>query len=137
MALLSYLMSHWAIVLGVIFLATALSIGSWFFKNIKFLAAAAAVLAVGLAYQAVDMEGYKRRVNEEARDKIETLQQRLDVLAAIAKGYRDHYAADEQELATLKDQARDTPANSGACLPLDATRRVRAIRSGKQPSKPR
>jgi hypothetical protein len=136
MALLSYLLSHWALVVGVLLLAAALSVGAWALKNLKLLAAAAAILCVGFAYQAVDMEGYKRRINEEHIAEVKVLKDRLDVLAAVTKAANDRYVADEQELATLKDQARETPANSSACLPLDAARRVRAIRSGK-PQKPR
>jgi hypothetical protein len=128
MIFLSYLGSHWSLVLAVAVIVAALAGLAWVMKSLKYIVAAAAVLALGFMYQAVDMEGYKRRVAEDATKQVKILQSHIDTLDAITSTYNDRYKSDQQELSKLKELARETPANSSTAFPADAARRLRAIR---------
>ena len=128
MAYLSYLGAHWALIIAVALVVIVLGALAWFLKNWKLAIAAFTVLAVGFAYQAVDMQGYKRRVTEDAARQVKVLQERLDTLNAINRAYSSRYADDQKKLSELEKQASETPPNSSPGLPADAARRVRNIR---------
>lgn len=127
-ATLSYIGAHWALIIAVALAVIALGAASWFLKNWKLAVAAFAVLAAGFVYQAVDMQGYKRRVAEEAAIQVKLLQSRLDTVNAINQAYNARYSEDQKKLSELEKQARETPTNHSPCLDRDAARRVRSIR---------
>jgi hypothetical protein len=131
MALLSYLASHWVLFILVVLSVAGLSAGAWFLKNWKLAAAAIVLTVAGLAYQAADMEGYKRKVSEDAQEQLSTLKSRLGVLQLVAQADAARQKADRSHIDQLETLSRETPHNDGACLDLDAARRVRAVRSAK------
>ena len=127
MAYLSYLGSHWSLFLIVVLSVVVLGTASWFLKNWKLAAAAILLVVAGLAYQSANMEGYKRKVAEDAQAQLSTLKFRLGALQlsqALDAQRATSYAYLNSQLDTL---SRETPHNDGACLDLDAARRVRAI----------
>lgn len=129
MSYLSYFGSHWMLVIIVVLAVIAFVGLAWFTKNLKWVLAAVVLTIAGLAYQASNMDGYKRRVNEEAQVQVKLLQGRLDTL--------QHLTADDALRATanaylntkLDTLSRETPKNDGSCFDADAARRVRAIGS--------
>jgi hypothetical protein len=127
MALLSYLGAHWALFISVVLATIGLSAASWFLKNWKFAAAAIALAVVGLAYQAADMEGYKRKVSEDAQEQLKTLNRRLGTLQLTQALDAQRASADAYLNSQLDTLSRETPPNASACLDADAARRVRAI----------
>lgn len=131
MILLSYLAAHWTLVLLVTVAILGLSAASWFLKNWKLAAAAIVILFAGLAYQAVDMEGYKRRLAEDNLVQVQMLQRRLGALQLTQALDAQRAVADSYLNSKLDDLSRATPRNDGACLDLPAARRVRAISSAK------
>lgn len=128
MALLSYIGAHWALMIATGLVVVVLLALTWFLKNVKFAIAAFGVLALGFAYQAIDMQGYQRRVFEQAHKEAETLQNRLDTLNAIAFAYKERYVTDQKQLNKLKELVSETPPNSAPCLDVDTVRRVFSIR---------
>lgn len=131
MILLSYMAAHWTLVLLVTVAILGLSAASWFLKNWKLAAAAIVLLCAGLAYQAVDMEGYKRRVSEDSAAQVQLLAKRLLAVNMTAALDAQRATADAYLNSKLDDLSRATPPNNGACLDLPAARRVRAISSAK------
>lgn len=136
MILLSYLGSHWLLFIGVLLAIVGLGAAAWFLKNWKFALAAIVVAVLGIAYQSANMEGYKRRVNEEAQAQIVLLQKRLLSMAMITQADNQRATADAYLNTKLDALSRETPYNASACLPVDATRRVRAIGSGQADAAP-
>jgi Flp pilus assembly protein TadB len=128
MAYLSYLGAHWALIIAVALVVIVLGALAWFLKNWKLAVAAFAVLAVGFAYQAVDMQGYKRRVAEDAARQVKVLQDRLDTLNAVNRAYSSRYADDQKKFSELEKKASETPPNSSVCLDRAGARRVQSIR---------
>lgn len=131
MSLLSYLSSHWALFIIVVLLVILLSAASWFLKNWKLAAAAIIIVVFGLAYQSSNMDGYKRKVSEDAQAQLSLMRARLGTLQLTAALDAQRAASDAYLNSKLDALSRETPPNSGACLSLDAARRVRAI--GDQP----
>ena len=136
MALLSYLAAHWVLVLLVVLSVAGLSAGAWFLKNWKLAAAAIVLTVAGLAYQAASMEGYKRKVAEDAQEQLSTLKHRLGALQLTQALYAQKAAADAYLNTQLETLSRETPRNDSACLDLPAARRVRAIGSGQPVAAP-
>lgn len=127
MYLLSFLASNWAPVVAVALLAAGLGVAALVLKNLKFILGAAGVLALGFAFQAADMAGYKRRVAEDYREQVKLLQSHIDVMNQVQDIYSETFKSDQIEIQKLKELVRDTPPNTSVCLPIDAARRVRAV----------
>ncbi len=129
MSLLSYLGAHWVLFILVVLSVSGLSAGAWFLKNWKLAAAAIVLTVVGLAYQAASMEGYKRKVAEDAQEQLRTLKHRLGAIQLTQALDAQRSTADVYLNSKLETLSRETPHNDSACLDIDAARRVRAIRS--------
>lgn len=127
MTTLSYLGSHWTLFVIVVLSVLGLAAASWFLKNWKLAAAAIVLTVAGLAYQSSNMDGYKRRVNEEAQAQVKTLQTRLLALSMITAADTQRATFDAYLNTKLDTLSRETPKNDSACLDADAARRVRAI----------
>jgi len=125
--ILSYVGSHFALIIATVLAVILLGAVAWFAKNWKVAVAAVAVVVAGLAYQQIDKSAYQRRVAEEAAAQVKTLQGRLNTVNAVNEAYGKRYASDQKELSELRKLARETPANSSPCLDRDAARRVRSI----------
>jgi hypothetical protein len=127
MAYLSYLGAHWTLILSVGLTVVALAAAGFFLKNWRMAVAAVAILGAGFAYQWINMEGYKRRVAEEAQVQVHALQERLEGLQRVAVADTLRAVADHNKISELEKLASETPTNDRACLDADAARRVRAI----------
>jgi hypothetical protein len=132
-AILSYLGSHWMLFIAVVLSVVGLAAASWFLKNWKFAAAAIVLTIAGFAYQASNIDGYKRKAAEDAQVQIDTLKNRILASAMIAAADTQRATADAYLNTQLDALSRETPPNASACLDADAARRVRAIGAG-QPS---
>lgn len=126
--LLSYIGSNFALIAIVVLLVVALGAVAWFSRNWKVAVAAAAVLAIGLAYQQVDKNAYQRRIAEEAAARIAVMQGRLDTSNKANQVYAKQAAKDAVEMERLRAAAGNTPANATVALPADAARRIGAVR---------
>jgi hypothetical protein len=124
----SYIGSNFALIAVVILTAIALGAVAWFTKNWKVAVTAGAILAIGLAYQQIDKNAYQRRVAEEAAAKIRILQGHLDVLNSVTKADAKRAAKDAAEIDALRTLAGATPANAAIAVPLDAAKRIGAIK---------
>jgi len=127
MAYLSYLSAHWTLFVIVVLLTVVLGACSWFLKNWKFAAAAIVLVVFGLAYQSSNMDGYKRKVAEDAQAQVNDLKKRLLTVSMITAADAQRATADAYLNSKLDALSRETPFNSGPCLDIDAARRVRAI----------
>lgn len=127
-AFLSYFGANWVLVVLVLLGTVALGYVAFILRNWKLAVGAVVLVCVGLAYQKANMDGYKRRVNEEAQAQIKVLNGRLDALQHVAAEDALRAQRDSTEIAQLKKLASETPKNDSACLDVDAARRVRAIR---------
>lgn len=126
--LLSYIGSNFALIAVVILAVVALGAVAWFAKNWKVAVAAAAVLAIGLAYQQVDKGAYQRRVSEEAAARVRLLQAHLDVLNKVTADDAKRAQEDAAEMERLRALAGATPTNVTVALPVDAASRIGAIK---------
>ena len=135
MSYLSYLGSHWMLFIIVVLTVIVLGAASWFLKNWKLAATAILVVCVGLAYQSANMEGYKRKVAEDAQAQVVILQKRLLTLNIVAQADAARQKADRDYIDKLEARS-ETPKNDSACLGLDAARRVRAIGNPKSVTAP-
>jgi hypothetical protein len=133
MAYLSYLGSHWTLFVIVVLSVVLLGAASWFLKNWKYAAVALGLAVAGFAYQASNIDGYKRKAAEDAQVQIDTLKNRILASAIIAAADTQRATADAYLNTQLDALSRETPPNASACLDADAARRVRAIGAG-QPS---
>jgi len=106
-------------------LATALQVAAFLVKDWKL------VLLV-LALGGMGFEGFHlaRSWDREATliAQAETLKQRLGTITLLQASDAKREKADADALAKLKAAASETPKNTTVCLPLAATRRVRAIK---------
>ena len=88
------------------------------------------VLALG-AIGGMGLEGFHlaRAWDEKAAivAEAETLKKRLATITLLQATDAARAKADQDELEKLRDTARETPTNAGACLDRDAARRLRAI----------
>lgn len=125
---LSYLGANFALVIVVVLAVLALGTVAWFAKNWKVGAAAVAILVAGLAYQQIDHNAYKRAQAEQKARELRILQDRIGALLTISAADAQRAKVAEATIEALRSQARDTPANSAACLPQDAAKRVGGIR---------
>lgn len=125
---LSYIGANFALIVVVVLAVLALAAVAWFAKNWKVAVAAGLVLMAGLAYQQIDKTAYQRRVAEEAAQRVQVLQGRLDAVAAAGEADAKRAADNAAALEDLRQKASQTPANAAACLPEDAAKRVGDIR---------
>lgn len=128
LSLLSYLGSNWVLVILVVLGTAALGYVSFILRNWKLALAAVLLVMLGLGYQKANMDGYKRKVNEDAQAQLTTLKHRLATLSLLNASDTKRAQADQATISELKRLARETPKNDGACLGIDAARRVRAIK---------
>lgn len=124
---LSYLGANAALIAVVALAIIALGALAWFAKNWKLAVAAVVILAAGFSYMQIDKNAYQRRVAEEKAEQVRTLQNRIDTLNKANQADAERAIENATEIARLDALAHDTPANSGDCLDIDATRRVRSI----------
>lgn len=125
---LSYIGAHWFLILSVILGTAGLAAFAWFTKNWKAALAAIVLVFAGLAYQSADLGGYKRRIDEEKAQQIQTLQNRILTLSIISAKDNQQAIADAYTNSKLKDLASETPRNDGPCLDAAAAHRVWAVR---------
>jgi signal transduction histidine kinase len=130
MILLSYLGAHWLLFIIVVLATVVLGAAAWFLKNWKLAAAAIVLVIAGLAYQAADMEGYKRKVSEDSAAQVLALSKRLLAVNMAAALDAQRATSDAYLNSKLDALSRETPHNDSTCLDLAATRRVRAITGG-------
>ena len=80
-------------------------------------------------YETVDANYiYRYYIDVKDKNQAETLKQRLGTITLLQASDAKREKADADALAKLKAAASETPKNTTACLPLAATRRVRAIK---------
>jgi hypothetical protein len=126
---LSYLGAHWVLFIVVVLLVVLLLAATWFLRNWKYAAAAILIAVVGLGYQAANMEGYKRKVSEDAQAQVVVLQKRLLAQSITAADDAKLASADAYLNSKLEALSRETPHNDSPCLDINSARRVRAIRA--------
>lgn len=125
---LSYIQSNWMLIIVAVLLIAILGVIAFFLKNWKLAVAAAAVLALGLAYQQIDKNAYQRRIAEEKQAELDHLKKQRDTANEIADADMERATKDAARIEELEQRVSQTPANSGPCLDIDAARRVRSIR---------
>jgi len=125
---LSYLGANFALIIVVVLAVAGCALVWWLTKNLWAAVAALTILAVGFAVQQVDKAAYQRRVSEEAAAKVQVLQGRLDTISKVTAAYAKRAATDADAIATLRDQASNTPANNSPGLPEDSAKRVGDVR---------
>lgn len=130
MIFLSYFAAHWVLFVIVVLAVIGLLAATWFLKNWKFAAAAIVLVIAALAYQSANMDGYKRKVDEDAKAQVVVLQKRLLAVNFALADDAKLAAANAELNSKLEALSRETPHNDSPCLDLAAARRVRAIRSG-------
>jgi cell division protein FtsB len=128
MAYLSYLGSNWVLVIICVLAVIVLGYLAFILKNWKIALAAIVLVCFGLAYQKANMDGYKRRVNEEAAAQVKLLNDRIATMTLVTALDAQRAKDDQEKISELERLASETPPNTGVCLDADATRRVRAIR---------
>jgi apolipoprotein N-acyltransferase len=126
-ALLSYLGAHWLLLIIVVLSTVALGLLAWFTKNLKYVLAAVVLVIAGLAYQSANMDGYRRKVAEDAQVQIDALSKRLLAVNMAAAADAKRATADAYLNTKLDALSRETPRNDSSCLDLASARRVWAI----------
>ena len=128
MAYVSYLGSHWELVIICVLGVVALGYAAFALRNWKVAAFAIAVTCAGLFYQRAQIDGYNRRVSEDVAAQTQTYKDRIDVLNTLALKNAMQAQKDSDSLNALRKKSEDTPKNDGACLDRAAVGRVRDIR---------
>lgn len=128
MALLLYLLSHWVLVLVAVLSVVGLGVAAWVFKNWKMALAAIVVAIFGFMYQGAVMHGINLQIANQAAEKIEILEDRIDVMNKAAALHSARAVEDAAKIEELENLANETPANNGACLDIDSARRLRNIK---------
>ena len=128
MALLLYLMSHWVLVLVAVLSVVGLGVAAWVFKNWKMALAAIVVAIFGFMYQGAVMHGINLQIANQAAEKIEILEDRIEVMNKAAALHSARAVEDAAKIEELENLANETPANNGACLDIDGARRLRNIK---------
>lgn len=136
MAYLSYLGSHWALLVIAVLLVVGFGFLAWFTKNLKYILGAVVIAIFGFAYQASNIDGYNRKVAEDAQAQVIILQKRLLAMAIVTQADTQRAKEDAENNSQLEQLSRETPPNASACLDVDAARRVRAIGSSQPRATP-
>lgn len=125
---LSYIAGNSSLIIGFVALIAALGAFAFFARDWRALVAALVVLAVGMGVQQIDKSAYERALSEQKARELAVLQKRIDQLAKINQADTERALADAAEIARLEALAGDTPPNDHPCLPMDASKRIDAIR---------
>jgi hypothetical protein len=125
---LSYLGANAALVSVTGLSVVALGAIAFFTKNWKAGVAAILVLAAGFAYMQIDKSAFARAQAAQAAKVVATLEGRLATLQHQTKADADRAKVDADYIEALEIAASETPPNAAACLPVDASKRVGAIR---------
>jgi hypothetical protein len=128
MAYLSYVASHWELVVVCVVGVAALGYVSFILHNWKTAVAAVAVACCGLAYQHADVAGYERRVAEDVAAQTQVYKERIDALNSIALKNAMQAKSDSESIKSLEKQSEETPKNDSPCLDRAAASRVRNIK---------
>jgi apolipoprotein N-acyltransferase len=125
---LSYLGANFALIIVVVLAVAGCALVWWLTKNLWAVVAALTVLAVGFAVQQIDHNAFNRAQAEQKAVELKVLQGRIDTLSKVAADDAKRAATDAADIATLREQASNTPANSSPGLPLDSAKRVGDVR---------
>lgn len=128
MAYVSYLGSHWELVIIVVLGVAVLGYGAFALRNWKIAAAAIVLTCLAFAYQRAQIDGYNRRVAEDVASQTKILQGRIDALNLLALKDAMQAQKDAANISELRKKSEDTPKNDSACLDRAAVGRVRDIR---------
>jgi hypothetical protein len=102
----------------------------------KLIAAVVSVFGLGIALEVAHLDGYKKRVKEDAQAQVVAVQKRLLAANMAAAQEEKRAKEDADKITQLETLANATPKNDGGCLSPDAARRVRAIRGTKPVAAP-
>lgn len=128
MGYLSYVGSHWELIIVVVLGVLALGAIAYFLKNWKAAVAAIVLACAGFAYQTADMAGYNRAVNEQVAKKTEQLEFRIKLANEIADDYAVKAEKDNKKIDELEKSASETPKNYNTCFDVDTSGRVGRVR---------
>jgi hypothetical protein len=128
MTALSYIGAHWELIIAVLLVTIAMSYVAFVLKNWKVAAAALLFVGASLAYQWIDIHGYKRRLAEEQAQQVAVLTERIATLSLVNSLDTQRAIADAASHRNLEALSSDTPPNPGPCLDAGAAHRVWAIR---------
>jgi uncharacterized protein involved in exopolysaccharide biosynthesis len=133
MTYLSYLGAHWILFIIVVLAVVGLGLLAWFTKNLKYVLAAVVLVIAGLAYQSSNMDGYKRKVSEDAQAQVNILTERIAAMSHVTSLDNQHAVSDAYLNTQLKDLSRATPKNDGPCLDAASAHRVWTVRGPAVP----
>lgn len=128
MAYVSYLGSHWELVIIVVLGVAVLGYGAFALRNWKIAAAAIVLTCLAFAYQRAQIDGYNRRVAEDVAKETQIYKDRIDALNTLALKDAMQAQKDAANISELRKKSEDTPKNDSACLDRAAVGRVRDIR---------
>jgi hypothetical protein len=128
MSYVSYLLSHWELVVLCVLVVAALGYAAFALRSWKVAACAVVVICVGLFYQRAQIDGYNRRVAEDVAAQTQIYKDRIDALNTLALRNAMQAQKDSDSLNALRKKSEDTPKNDSACLDRAAVGRVRDIR---------
>jgi hypothetical protein len=106
--LLTFLVTNWKVTLGAL-----------------------AILGAAYALHVSSLHGYQKRVDEEHKQEINLLQDRIATLSHLASLDAQRAQDDAKQNAQLETLSRDTPKNDGPCLDAAAAHRVWALRGAQ------
>lgn len=123
-----FLSSSWGMVIAVILAVLVLGLIAWFTKNLKYVAAAGAVLALFYFAQHQFTAGVDAEVARQVAAKYADLQAKVKLLGDIADDHTARAERDMEEIERLQALVGQTPPNAAIGLNKDAAARVDAIR---------
>jgi hypothetical protein len=123
-----FLASNWALVVAVVLAIVICGAISWFTKNWKIAAAGVAILAALYGAQHLFTAGVNAEVARQVAREKALLEHRITVANEIADHHMKRAEEDAARIEELGRLAAQTPANTNACLDIDAARRVRGIK---------
>lgn len=126
-SLFVFLASNWALVTAAILAIVICGAIAWFTKNWKVAAVGIAILAAIYGAQHLFTAGVNAEVARQVAREKALLEHRIQIANEIADQHMKRAEEDAVRIEELERLAAQTPANSDACLDIDAARRVRDI----------
>jgi hypothetical protein len=126
-SLFVFLASNWALVAAAVLAIVICGAIAWFTKNWKAAAVGVAILAAIYGVQHLFTAGVNAEVARQVAREKALLEHRIQIANEIADQHMKRAEEDAVRIEELERLAAQTPANSDACLNIDAARRVRDI----------
>lgn len=125
---IAFVSHNWQWIIIGLGLVVGLGVLAFITKNIKLVLAAAVIVGVGLAGQALYSAGYNAKVNEDVAARTAILTERLQTLQNLSEADKQRSDNDTATIKRLQEAADATPVNNNACLDEGAADRIGKIK---------